>query len=179
LSGGLVIDVVDLVAAAAAAVTVGEDEFVFGSAEEAGVGAAGFFGADHVVDAGEGVDVAGFGGAEVDEGNDVHVAADVEVAFTVESHSDVVVAVPYELRGETDEVELFVGERADADGHAALAVVEGNVLLLAGGEEIEADGVAGPDGGDVDGLPRGSGGEECQGQAGMEHVGYPSLNVAL
>ena len=90
----VVVDVVDFVAVAGAAVAVVEDEFVGRAAHELRVGAVLFAFARHGFDAFERRDVQRLLRAEIDQRAGVHVAGEMDEIVVVERHRDVVVGIP-------------------------------------------------------------------------------------
>ena len=128
-----------------------------GSTHKHGIGAAVFILPDHVVHPFEAAEIEGCRRAKVDQRVYVHIAAEMDLVVPVDGHGDAVVAVPGDIGREPPpglepfplepiEVELGLAQYALADSHFAFGVVEGDKLAPFVGEQIEADGMPGPNG---------------------------------
>ena len=144
-----IVDVEVLIAVAAAAVAIGEDQFALRPAEEVRIGAALLVSADHGGNFLKTRDIHRPRGAEVDQRHAVHVAADVDLPGRVDGHGHIVMAVPADGRGQPGELPVVFVHLPAADRHPSLLVVEGHELLFAAGQQREADRMGRPDRGNV------------------------------
>ncbi len=119
----------DLIAIAAAAIAIHENEFSFRATKEFRVGGALLLIADHGRDAHKCASIEGLFAAEVIERNAMHVATEVDVSFVIEGHREIVVTVPTGGDGKFREGPCFLLQSPLGDGQLSFVIIVSHKLM--------------------------------------------------
>jgi hypothetical protein len=139
-----IVNIVEIVAAAAAAIAITEQQAVCLVAQEGRIRHATFAVAHHARDTEERGCVERFFTAKVNQRYAVHVAGDVQMILTVQRHRDVVVRVPDDRRRQACECPLRFVEPPLGDGHLTVRIVVGDKLKWRVRQQTELDRMPGP-----------------------------------
>lgn len=139
-----IVNVVDLVAIAARAVAIGENQLAVRTGVEPGIGRAPLILAGHGRDPLQRLDLQRLLGSKIHQRRRMHIPAQVQVPLRIQRQCDVVVAIPRNLLRQTHPRPVGLRQAAHRDGHLPLGVVECEVLPVAGIQGGETDRMSRP-----------------------------------